>query len=523
MKKVFLALIFLTSLNACFEEADTESYSAGTVSSSPIQVTHEPIDKPFKIEEPYPSQMPMHLVYPRPDNETQKHARHRWAHPEMKYRIPIGIQGGSWPFKYELITSPEGSSIGNIKGERSYGIIEWQPTTQGGVAHFHVKVTDQEDNTLDIFWSVNIATDRFVFIQDGWNGEKKGTISAPLEDVVDWYKNSRSDNTFHNKIVVFRKGNYELKGSKETNGNLRLDSSSKTPSLIGFPGEKAYIDASKAKVITDVGQLQDMFIANLNWHNSRQDVKNAHFFWAIGDVSRATWWNNSFHHHGPGIIGNDNPAGVFISGKGSKKQHILYKGNRHQHFYDGRLNGSLIDIYYSSYVLIEDNLASNIDVYCGFLAKGTTGYVTIRNNHAFENIEGGGICVGYGKESPEISNNHEVAWNRIVLASPKTNSPSLLWAIQNTWGGETYNSFIYRNTFVNGSAWIRFPGINKYQVDSNVVVTNNLRRWELSNMTTTRDNVVSSIDDLIIVENDGSIKKVFKEEYFGKVGFEVGN
>ena len=41
-----------------------------------------------------PAKMAMHLVYPRPDTETQVHARHRWAHPAMRYEIPVGVQGG---------------------------------------------------------------------------------------------------------------------------------------------------------------------------------------------------------------------------------------------------------------------------------------------------------------------------------------------------------------------------------------------------------------------------------------------
>ncbi|WP_218352574.1 hypothetical protein [Alteromonas lipotrueiana] len=472
-----------------------------------------------KKEWTYEAKMPMHVVYPRPDCETRDVARHRWAHTGMIYRIPIGIQGGAWPFTYQLIEGPEGATIGRSEADENYGIVSWKPETASSFeTTFRVRVKDKVGNNTDIRWSVKVDNSKFLFIQDGYEGRKLGTIDQPLEDIEDWYQNDRDNSDYHNKIVVFRGGEYSLIGDDGANNNIALDADTKTPSLIGFPGEQAVIDSSRSKIFTDVGSLKDLYVADLNWKNSRQDVKNAHFFWAIGDVTRATWWNNSFSNHGMGTKGNDNPAGVFISNRSHHKKNILYKDNKHDGFMNGRGNGSYVDIYYSSYVLIEGNYASNSDNACGFWAKGTTSFVTIRDNHAYENIGSGGICVGYGKESPEIPHDHEVAWNRIVIAEGNKRGMALLWANQKSWDGKHYNSHIYRNTLVNGMSWIRFKGQNGYFSDGNVVVNNNQRYWGEKIMKTYQPNLTGTQSDFI-VDKEGNLTG-FAKDYEGLAGYQ---
>lgn len=466
----------------------------------------------------YEAKMPMHAVYPRPDCETEKHARHRWAHTDMPYEIPIGVQGGAWPFTYTLIEAPEGATLGKVAGTDNYGVVSWTPPADASGSHtFRVRVSDKAGNNTDINWTTTVDNSKFVFIKDGFSGDKKGTILEPLEDINDWYRGDRNDKKYHNKIIVFRGGEYALIGGEDTNGNVRLDTRSKTPSLIGFPGETAVIDASRAKILTDTRKMTDLFVADLHFKDSRQDVGNAHFFWAIGNVSRSTWWRNTFENHGMGTKGNDNPAGVFVSGRRAHKKNILYKDNIHNRFNNGRGNGSYVDIYYSSYVLIEGNIARNSDNKCGFWAKGTTSFVTIRDNHAYDNITSGGICVGYGKESPEIPHDHEIAWNRIVFNGQYNRANALLFSGQKTWDGKHYNSYIYRNTFVNGRVWIRFEGKNKYQVDGNVIVTDySVNETETK---TYHPNLIGTKSDFI-ADDTGKLKG-YALDYQGEVGFKL--
>lgn len=459
------------------------------------------------------AKMPMHLVYPRPDTETQAHARHRWAHPDMSYEIPLGVQGGAWPFKYELIKAPAGAKIGSLYGEDNYGSITWSPAATTGIEEFVVRITDQELNTVEARWKVKIDPSMFVFIKAGATGPKAGTIASPLGNVIDWYKDAE-DSTFLNKIIVFRGGSYNLIGDAVNNGNLRLHDKYKTPSLIGFPGETAIIDASTAKIM--VGSLTDIFIAGLTWENARNDVQNAHFFWLTGEVSRSTFWRNHFRKMRHGQVGNDNTGPVFISSTPVIKRNILYKENDHSEIYNKGYNGHYVDIYRASYVLVEQNNVSNSTSASGFWMKGTVAFVTVRANNAYDNVSGAQIIIGYGLEAIDVPHDHEVCWNRIAVPIDQ-DGPAILAANSNSNTGKTFNTYIYRNTVVNGYSVVRFMGKAPFETDANVVITKKPSLWNLLEMKTTIPNVVVGPTAGII----SSIGTRLIGGDFGKVGADV--
>jgi hypothetical protein len=309
-----------------------------------------------------PAKMPIFPVYPRPDTETQSHARHRWAHPDFRYEIPIGVQGGAWPFKYEIITGPTGATIGMQYGLADYGVLKWTPSATSGTETFTVRVTDQELNSVDLSWVTTIDATQFIFIASAYAGTKVGTIAQPLATWDDWYKQDRTDSTYHNKIAVFRGGNYIAYGEVATNGNVRLDANSKTPSLIGYPDETPVIDSSKAKIFTDDHSLRDIFIAGLSFNNARSDVTNSHFFWVTGDADRGTWFNNYFDGLGNGTAGTDNPSAIFISGTNQDKNNILIKKNTFDNFNNDGPNGSYVDMYRTFYVVIEENIMKIVTI-----------------------------------------------------------------------------------------------------------------------------------------------------------------
>src|SRR6188508_355199 len=90
------------------------------------------------------------IVHPRPDSETGAYARHRNAYPGQPYAVPIVVQGGAWPFYYELLEGPPGSSIGNqlLKvGDKllpldDYGILNIRNPVEGTYS-ISIRVTDQ--------------------------------------------------------------------------------------------------------------------------------------------------------------------------------------------------------------------------------------------------------------------------------------------------------------------------------------------------------------------------------------------
>lgn len=470
---------------------------------------------PFPFPAGYfvPAKMPMHLVYPRPDTETAAHARHRWAHPQMEYAIPIGVQGGAWPFKYELISGPSGAKIGSLYGETNYGSITWTPTATSGTQEFKVRITDQELNTVEATWKVTIDPSMFVFVKSGTTGTKTGAIDSPLASVSDWFK-SATDKTYLNKIIVFRGGNYQLVGDAANNNNLRLDAAYKTPSLIGFPGEDPIIDSSAAKIMGS--DVPDLFVAGITWKNARNDVANAHFFWFTGDVSRATFWRNSFTEIKYGTAGTDNTGPVFIASTVKPKHNILFKENLLSDVNNAMGNGTYLTIYRSSYVLIEQNTVKDSATNTGFNAKATISYITIRANMAYENVRGIQIGLGYSAAANEPPHDHEICWNRIVV--PETQSEAAILAVNSDYyKGQTYNTFVYRNTVVNGYSTIRFMGKTPFETDANVIVTTRPSLWNTAEMKTAIPNVVAGPTAGIVQQLEGR----YAGAEFGKVGADV--
>lgn len=469
---------------------------------------------PFPKGHFVPAKMPMHLVYPRPDSETATHARHRWAHPNMSYEIPVGVQGGAWPFKYELIKAPAGAKIGSLYGEDNYGSITWLPAEPTGTEEFIVRITDQESNTVDARWNVTIDPSMFVFVKSGAVGTKTGAINSPLASASDWFK-SVTDKTYLNKIIVFRGGNYQLVGDIANNNNLRLEASSKTPSLIGFPGEEPIVDASTAKIMT--GDLPDLFVAGITWKNARNDVPNAHYFWLSGDVSRATFWRNSFTDMRFGTVGNDNTGPVFISNTVKAKDNILFKENVMDGINNAAGNGHYIDIYRASYVLVEQNIAKNSSTSYGFWMKASISYVTVRANETIENVSGTQISIGYGSAVGEVPHDHEVCWNKVVVPVDQ-DGPSFLLAMSDPYKGQSYNSYVYRNTFVNGYSIVRFMGRTPFETDANIIVTKKANHWNTAEMKTTIPNIVVS-STVNVVSQAGAR---YMGDEFGEVGADVG-
>lgn len=469
-----------------------------------------------------PARMPMHLVYPRPNTETPSHVRHKWAHPEMSYEIPVGMQGGAWPFKYEVIDGPAGLEIGEMYGEENYGIISWMPPSSGSF-DVTIRITDQEMNVVEAEWDITVDSTKFIFIEDGWSGNKVGTIDEPLEDIEDWYKNDLQDSTYKNKIIVFRGGSYLLKGAPEQNNNLRLNSNTKTPTLIGFPGETPIIDCSEAKIFTFEGSNStistDIFIADIRWENARQDVPNAHFFWAISDVSRSTWWRNYFYHFRPGQEGTDNNSALFVNSSPYIKENILYKHNIHDDFENRFTNGSYVDIYQASYVLMEENIAKNSSTASGFLAKATHDYVTIRANEAYENVDGLQISVNY-QTHPSITeepSHHEICWNRARVPENELDNPILL-CVGEVFTNQHHHTFAYRNTFVNGRTNFRFEGADPFYVDGNVIVEN--YEFKDSLMSIEIENVHGDQNEGI-TDQTGMLIGTYRDQYLGKAGHEI--
>lgn len=260
----------------------------------------------------------MTLVYPRPDSETRSWARHRKAYPGLEYRIPVAIQGGAYPFFYEIVKAPDGMSIGEHYGMVDYGVLSWMPdpSLNGEQFDVEVRVTDQELTTQTASFRVRISdsTDDFIFVDGSVARSGDGSIGAPLKRFADLHGDAYPGNgalanagisTHAGKAVYFRAGRYMT--ADVPTPWLPWGSDRRPYAFLGFPGEDAEIVFTNAKLGNNSnGSLgADFFVGGIKLRRSQDmtllPVTNAGgtgstLFgdgWSTGNSSRMFWLTGS--------------------------------------------------------------------------------------------------------------------------------------------------------------------------------------------------------------------------------------
>lgn len=146
------------------------------------------------------------LTYPRPDSETVVTARHKVNYTGQNYRIPVLVDGGAWPFYYELLAFPTGMTIGSqlttsgselIAGP-DYGIINY-PNAVAGTYTVTVRVTDQNGTVMTVTWQLVVGTTDWIFLDPAAGTNGTGTLASP-------YNTLASLNTLTTKKVLIRAG-----------------------------------------------------------------------------------------------------------------------------------------------------------------------------------------------------------------------------------------------------------------------------------------------------------------------------
>lgn len=239
-----------------------------------------------------PSDMPMVAVHPRPDNETNTFARHRWAYYDgvnsVQYRIPIIIQGGAPPFYYEVVTGPPGMTIGQqfslTRGD-DYGVLKWTPTGGELNTPVSIRVSDQEGNTILVNFTISTAsTSRFLFVSTtGSDSTGTGTISNPFATTRGWFK-TQADTTYAGYIVYYRSGTHtwhlDTTLSGRLAGNGDLSASTKPLVHLGYPGETVISDFSECRVNL-INDAADFYFGGMTRQNTKL-LKSAYMFYIRG-------------------------------------------------------------------------------------------------------------------------------------------------------------------------------------------------------------------------------------------------
>ncbi len=490
------------------------------------------LDSEYKEEQ----KLPLRVIYPRPDAETNASALHRKASAKWAYKTRICIQGGAAPFKFEFLSSP---SSATIVGEftrtidpatsltvhsmpDNYATVVWpQPS---GTGTFVVKVTDQSGATTNVSWTVQTDESAFVVL-DAVNGKdnNSGTWESPLATVpTGLWKNSATDATFADKIAVFKNGTYAIYQSVP-NTNIGIDAGIKPRSFIAIE-DKVVFDMRKGHIFVNTG---DVAFVGMEFRGARTDVADNRIIQVSTKKSNYLFWKLKFSEQTTvGTAGTDNPSCIVFM------DDVVYSHNIA--VVDSELlptaSVQLICTFSCDGVLVENNKILNVNLPASNGAKGIHGKddtknITIRFNKLTGASASGMIVMSNQQNVGMLASNQEVCYNYVTTTTQNWESGPVAWNQSASVTANAANTHCYRNTIVSqayalsaaswnggdavkmsGTAWVASQAFCYYKGYQEILPAN-------VKLTTSDLNADGTI-------NNSTSKRTM---YLGKVGFEIAS
>jgi hypothetical protein len=438
----------------------------------------------------------LHVIYPRPDGETATSSRHRHAYPGIKYEIPIGVQFGKWPYKYEKIAGP---SWLNIEAEtlqwdgvdkfvipEGYGVLSGTaPGSAQAAETVTVRVYDQDHNRpspsfVDVTFSVAVSASNFVFVDpvNGNDGTATGLIGAPYRELSAVFAAGthgskicyiRQTPTFDADTSTFAGGYSPVL----TSNVITTEGAAWPTSLLGYPGE--YVGLNLAHVINEnaMVRMPDSFFSNLDIRYHQQSVRTQRnprvFSWPRAE--RVTYWKLTFVRPYIGTHSDDNHGCMMHRSSGNSNLdlgHVYVYGvnchgidlGRNEGAGYGSSNGpSLFGFYSNSRVLLERNSTTQSrGANNGLIIfKRSADRVQARANLQIDNYDSQGrsmVLVAYVRHDPYFNDgymrNIELCWNKTICNNLTDGMAQIGDGGASYDPSLIYNMVTYRNTMAGG-------------------------------------------------------------------------
>lgn len=250
-----------------------------------------------------PAKMPMKVIHPRSFptfDETTDEARHKNAYPGLPYSIPVSVQGGAYPFHYELVEGPPGMTIGETVDQEDYGEVRWANPTLGEHT-VRVRITDQELQIRSVQYTLSVNTERFIFVDPSVETSGDGTIGSPLKLFSELHggfypkRNTWPDSPYSNpgvstygrKIVYLRAGVHAVADIPTPWLEFTAD---RPHVLLGYPGEHVELDSRHGQIRIN---QPDFFVGGLLVRHS--PILNLLWGGHWSETSRTSGTNSSIY------------------------------------------------------------------------------------------------------------------------------------------------------------------------------------------------------------------------------------
>jgi hypothetical protein len=386
----------------------------------------------------------------------------------MLYQIPIGVEGGAWPYRYQKITGPSWLNIvhenltfnagtGTYSPEFGYGVLSGTaPATPGGPDTVTVRVTDMLGNTADVTFGVTVATTNFVHV-DQTNGSDisgDGSLANPFQTV--YHVNITAPAT--NKIVVVHGSTYTMPAHSVVAGDgwWQIKGSVNTPSAyISSAGQMIDVDCSNARRAVDLGSKADAFVSGFNFINCglNDPPPNVRIIHAANThVDRSVFWNLRCANQWGGTSGTDNPGFIILFRPGVNGHNYVYIADCVASDFVGGPNGNdFYTAYNVRHGLIERNTMTRFDGTGGgsdvIHLKGTHRMATVRANLLNSPIVNPRSGIGWasGGDVDGCEWDFDICYNRIGHDAGR-GAISCNNNLENFACVTSWNAHIYRNS-----------------------------------------------------------------------------
>lgn len=369
------------------------------------------------------------IVAPRPMAELTSNSAYLWGHPDFDYVRCFHARGGAWPYHWEVVSGPTGTTIGefleeNEDGEwvfdaQEYSVLRVPKQPEGTVSTIVVRMRDQNWNRgpdpsneflieIDITWQA----DKWVFLSPNGVASAAGDVNNPLD--LEWFINNRSN--FPGKLAYFRGGTY-------ADVQKRFEISPSDPiGWLAVPNEVPSLQGMRVNVD---GSAHDLYMQGLSFDKNYSDYTHYYFFIWPG-IERSSFFLNTFANLTPGDLdgdpdGYDNSSAIFSASSTSKTNQYLAIARNHFVGFRGHTNpnhGSMT-LYMTDRGVIEMNQVTDCEAGEVYFVKGCTRDTTFRANasDALTVTSQGVIFMMQGKTNNELEQSFiggvEVCWNDI--------------------------------------------------------------------------------------------------------------
>ncbi len=477
-----------------------------------------------------PAKMPMHFVHPR-DAESASWAYAKNAHPGVAWEIPIVIQGGAWPFKYDIVDNGGATGLeigGELKRAKDgkyvrhqvydkYGVLSWEKPVTGTYA-IKVRVTDQDGKNMNVPISLTVGTQGWIFI-DAQNGDDAhdGTHDKPFKSFARLHKDKKDAPEFA-QHRVYIKGLVRMDGCDERKNNVSIKPESMPKVYVGYPNSDAVLEVYEGK--THISSA-DFYLANMEYRHAKDHFqdngKTIHMFMAwqaerlvLHDVHFSRFQGKAKNEN----YGNSSII-MFIKNEGNPNVSVV-------NCVQSGVNGHMTSAYRLRHAVFEKNIIRDIDIQTTDGSTWNVYYMKVDNLHV--SLRANTCYQGNKKFGPGVlgmlyAANVEFCYNTIFMEShPNHRRAAFNFFMSHGRDYPVDKIFVYRNSLKNAfrSKGQKMSGIVKGSClhEQNVLDSGSMPEGD---WITSRDNA----DGDTYFDHDMRLLKSKQGELLGKKGAEI--